>query len=249
MINLPTADRKNELSSFEVIPEGFFDVSLETSEHEVSKAGNQMMKVRFIVDNGPSQGAQIENRFVFGLESQFGEQLLQRFCNRSRRADGSLDAAVDPATGAFLYYAADGSTTTDATLARQNASGDLDAVNLGGFLYSSEYTNWPDFCAQFSTAPALRVHIKVWHSYDVEQMDGTWIRKVSKERFDKSKDNGDRCSTKANMSFESAPKAPPILKVIPKQAAGPAPAAAAYPGSAASSAPPAAANGVAPAMF
>ena len=64
--------------------EGWYDATVSSSEHRVSRSGNDMVVMDFTFDNGPHAGASVTNYFVFGTNSKVGEATLTKMSARAR---------------------------------------------------------------------------------------------------------------------------------------------------------------------
>jgi hypothetical protein len=80
----------------------------------------------------------------------------------------------------------------------------------GGYTYKAGLAGWQEFCAQFVQIPPLRIRVKVKHTFDVEQVDGTWKNKCTRAEFDAAKAEGSKAYVEAS--------APSNLKEVSKGA-------------------------------
>lgn len=70
MVNFAEAAQNFDPKTALVIPKGEYDVRVDDAESVIAKSsGRSMVKVKFIVDNGPQEGRQLWNNFVWVPEN------------------------------------------------------------------------------------------------------------------------------------------------------------------------------------
>lgn len=70
MVNFAEAAQNFDPKTALVIPKGEYDVRVDDAESVIAKSsGRSMVKVKFIVDNGPQEGRQLYNNFVWVPEN------------------------------------------------------------------------------------------------------------------------------------------------------------------------------------
>lgn len=71
MVNFGEAAQNFDPKTALVIPKGEYDVRVEDAEAVVAKSsGRDMVKAKFVVDNGPQEGRQLYNNFVWVPENE-----------------------------------------------------------------------------------------------------------------------------------------------------------------------------------
>lgn len=237
---IPQYNRKNTPTP-RFLEEGEYDFALSQFVHKPTRSGNGDLLIgEYVVDNGPSAGAKAENSFFLGHEKQFGEEQLQAFCNAARRADGSLDPAVDQQSGKLILVTPNGQQTIDPAAALRDPDGDPVPVNAGGFVYQSDVQTLAQFAAQFVVPGSLplRARFRVVHTYNIEKDNGNWEDRVPKAKYDEHRALGKKGVTRLNLYLVGPPAAPPSIPVAVLAPAGgdgaqaqpPVPQQAAFPG-------------------